>query len=93
MYNASIEGLTPRKKIRIREYPESDDKKFYLEIKHSSVEGRFKTRIIIPLKQFKEFEISCSCLNTAKKEKNTINKITSKPEFLKKNFLFLFLNI
>ena len=34
MYNDSIEGLTPRKKIRIREYPESDDKKFYLEIKH-----------------------------------------------------------
>ena len=49
MYNDSIEGLTPRKKIRIREYPESDDKKFYLEIKHSSVEGRFKTRKIIPL--------------------------------------------
>tara|TARA_Y100000813_G_C24093388_1_gene319293 strand:+ start:249 stop:869 length:621 start_codon:yes stop_codon:yes gene_type:complete len=56
MYNDSIEGLTPRKKIRIREYPESDDKKFYLEIKHSSVEGRFKTRKIIPLKQFKEFK-------------------------------------
>ena len=47
MYNDSIEGLLPRKKIRIRQYPNDDDKKFYLEIKNSSVEGRFKTRKII----------------------------------------------
>tara|TARA_Y100001970_G_scaffold234020_1_gene292082 strand:+ start:10925 stop:11539 length:615 start_codon:yes stop_codon:yes gene_type:complete len=47
MYNDSIEGIVPRKKIRIREYPDADDKNFYLEIKHSSVEGRFKTRKII----------------------------------------------
>lgn len=44
MYNDSIEGSVPRKKIRIREYPNSNDKKYYLEIKTSSVEGRFKTR-------------------------------------------------
>jgi SPX domain protein involved in polyphosphate accumulation len=43
-YNDSIEGMVPRKKIRIRNYPSSDDKKFYFEIKNSSVEGRFKTR-------------------------------------------------
>ncbi len=47
MYNDSIEGTVPRKKIRIREYPNSDDKNYYLEIKHSSVEGRFKTRKIL----------------------------------------------
>tara|TARA_Y100000996_G_scaffold402629_1_gene374781 strand:+ start:208 stop:798 length:591 start_codon:yes stop_codon:yes gene_type:complete len=47
MYNDSIEGVVPRKKIRVREYPNDEDKNFYLEVKHSSVEGRFKTREII----------------------------------------------
>ncbi len=56
MYNDSIEGLTPRKKIRIREYPESDDKKIYLEIKHSSVEGRFKTRKTISFKELEKYK-------------------------------------
>lgn len=44
MYSDSIEGLAPRKKIRIRNYPKDTDKKIYLEIKNSTVEGRFKTR-------------------------------------------------
>ena len=47
MYNDSIEGIVPRKKIRIRRYPNENDKNIYLEIKNSSVEGRFKTRKII----------------------------------------------
>ena len=47
MYNDSLEGLTPRKKIRVRNYPDSEDSKLYLEVKVSSVEGRFKTRTII----------------------------------------------
>ena len=51
MYNDSIEGIVPRKKIRIREYPSGDDKNFYLEIKNSSVEGRFKTRTIVDNKK------------------------------------------
>ncbi len=51
MYNDSIEGLVPRKKIRIREHLNADDKKFYLEVKNSSVEGRFKTRKIIDNKK------------------------------------------
>ena len=51
MYNDSIEGVVPRKKIRIREYPSGDDKNFYLEIKNSSVEGRFKTRTIVDNKK------------------------------------------
>ena len=47
MYNDSIEGLVPRKKIRIRNYPNNKDNKIYFEVKNSSVEGRFKTREII----------------------------------------------
>tara|TARA_Y100000591_G_C21717006_1_gene636662 strand:+ start:315 stop:905 length:591 start_codon:yes stop_codon:yes gene_type:complete len=47
MYSDSVEGLVPRKKIRIRNYPYDNDKKYYLEIKNSSVEGRFKSRKII----------------------------------------------
>ena len=47
MYSDSMEGLTPRKKIRVRNYPNTSDNNLYLEIKISSVEGRFKTRKII----------------------------------------------
>ena len=47
MYSDSAEGLMPRKKIRIRKYPKESDKNFYLEVKTSSVEGRYKTRNII----------------------------------------------
>ncbi len=47
IYNDSIEGIVPRKKIRIRKYPKNKDKNIYYEIKNSSVEGRFKTREII----------------------------------------------
>lgn len=46
-YNESIEGIVPRKKVRIRTYSNSDifDKKnqFNLEYKINSVEGRYKT--------------------------------------------------
>ena len=52
MYNDSIEGLTPRKKIRVRNYPGTQDTKLYLETKVSSVEGRFKTRTIIDESKF-----------------------------------------
>ena len=54
MFNDSIEGMVPRKKIRIRNYPNSDDNKFYFEIKNSSVEGRFKSRKIIIEKELNE---------------------------------------
>ena len=42
MYEDSIEGLTPRKKIRVRNYPESDSDIFQFETKISSIEGRYK---------------------------------------------------
>tara|TARA_B100000029_G_C17599148_1_gene965191 strand:+ start:3106 stop:3711 length:606 start_codon:yes stop_codon:yes gene_type:complete len=56
MYNDSIEGLTPRKKIRVRNYPGTNDAKLYLETKISSVEGRFKTRKIISSNKFDELK-------------------------------------
>ena len=49
MYNESIEGVTPRKKIRIRHYPLDKKKFFFLEEKLSSVEGRYKTKKNIKL--------------------------------------------
>tara|TARA_B100001063_G_C16772132_1_gene562401 strand:+ start:1291 stop:1878 length:588 start_codon:yes stop_codon:yes gene_type:complete len=49
MYNESIEGITPRKKIRIRHYPLDKKKTFFLEEKLSSVEGRYKTKKNIKL--------------------------------------------
>jgi len=56
MYDDSIEGVVPRKKIRVREYPEAKDNKYYLEIKHSSVEGRFKTRKVIGKEKIEFFK-------------------------------------
>ena len=44
MYEDSIEGLTPRKKIRVRNYPESDSDIFQFETKISSIEGRYKKK-------------------------------------------------
>ena len=52
MYTDSLEGLRPRKKIRIRNYPDTQDENMYLEIKISSDEGRFKTRNIINSNKF-----------------------------------------
>ncbi|MBA1339042.1 MAG: VTC domain-containing protein/VTC domain-containing protein [Pelagibacterales bacterium] len=44
MYTDSIEGMVPRKKIRIRNYPGQKDNCYNLEVKISSVEGRFKKK-------------------------------------------------
>ena len=41
MFQNSEEGIVPRRKIRIRSYPKFNNR-FFLEIKISSVEGRFK---------------------------------------------------
>ena len=56
MHTDSEEGIVPRKKIRIRTYPNDNDSKIYLEIKNSSVEGRFKTRKIINNKDFRDYK-------------------------------------
>ena len=52
MYKDSIEGITPRKKVRVRSYPSEKNIKFYLEMKIASVEGRFKKRQQINEKNF-----------------------------------------
>ena len=44
MFRDSVEGVLPRKKIRIRQYPENKLQEFFLEEKISSVEGRFKKK-------------------------------------------------
>ncbi len=56
MHVDSIEGLTPRKKIRIRKYPREKDTNVYLEIKHSTVEGRYKSRKIINNKEYNQLQ-------------------------------------
>ena len=56
MYSDSVEGLVPRKKIRVRNYPNEKDKDFYFEIKNSSVEGRFKKRNIIKKSEFENLK-------------------------------------
>ena len=43
MYNDSIEGVAPRKKVRVRNYPKDLSNFFQLETKISSIEGRHKT--------------------------------------------------
>ena len=55
MYRDSVEGSVPRKKIRIRHYPETEDINYYLEVKTSSVEGRYKTRKKISKNDFNTF--------------------------------------
>ena len=55
MYRDSVEGSVPRKKIRIRHYPETEDINYYLEVKTSSVEGRYKTRKKINKNDFDTF--------------------------------------
>ena len=47
MFLDSEEGCVPRKKIRIRSYPMADKKTKNLEIKISSIEGRFKKKLNI----------------------------------------------
>ena len=58
MYKDSIEGLTPRKKIRVRNYPKSNDENLYLETKISGVEGRCKTREVISKKNFNDLTLN-----------------------------------
>lgn len=45
MFSDSEEGVLPRKKVRLRRYPEQADAGAVLETKISSVEGRFKTTL------------------------------------------------
>ena len=55
MFADSEEGTVPRKKIRIRNYPEAKIMSYNLEKKISSVEGRFKKTKKINELDFNEF--------------------------------------
>ena len=54
IYKDSAEGTLPRKKIRVRNYPNEKKNEFYLEKKISSVEGRFKQKKIINILNFEK---------------------------------------
>jgi len=56
MYKDSIEGTVPRKKIRVRNYPDDKNLLLYLEVKISSADGRYKTRKIIDKKKLNELK-------------------------------------
>lgn len=53
LFRDSEEGLLPRKKIRIRQYPLSKELNFHLETKISSIEGRFKTSSKLSKKDYR----------------------------------------
>ena len=55
MFIDSEEGIVPRKKLRIRNYPNNDKQIYQIETKISSVEGRYKTSKKILNKEFLEF--------------------------------------
>ena len=52
MFSDSEEGITPRKKIRIRNYPNSKNQQFFFEKKISSPDGRFKEKKILNNSEF-----------------------------------------
>jgi len=56
MYTDSIEGLTPRKKLRIRNYPNAHETSYNFETKISSVEGRYKTTKKITNQDFEKIK-------------------------------------
>ena len=62
MFTDSEEGSIPRKKYRIRNYPSSEEINFNLEIKISSIEGRFKTTKYINSKK-KDYYIKFGILD------------------------------
>ena len=55
MFLDSEEGTLPRKKIRIRHYPQEKITSFYFEKKISSVEGKFKSSKLINLVEKKRY--------------------------------------
>ena len=54
-YKLSEEGITPRKKIRIRNYPNSDNNKYFLETKINHTHKKIKKSINIDLNIFQNY--------------------------------------
>ncbi len=55
MFLQGEEGTLPRKKIRLRHYPNHNKEKFFLEIKINSYEGKFKNSKVISLNEYKQY--------------------------------------
>ena len=55
MFLQGEEGTLPRKKIRLRHYPNHNKEKFFLEIKINSYEGKFKNSKEISLNEYKQY--------------------------------------
>ena len=56
MFLDSEEGIVPRKKIRVRNYPKNNIEDYYLENKISSSEGRFKEKTKINKTEFEKIK-------------------------------------
>ena len=56
MFSDSMEGSLPRKKIRVRYYPQINLDQIYFEKKISSIEGRYKKRNVIKKDEFENFK-------------------------------------
>ena len=56
MFLDSEEGIIPRKKIRIRNYPDYKNQKFFFEKKISSIEGRYKQNKAIKIDEFENLK-------------------------------------
>ena len=57
MFLDSEEGIVPRKKIRVRNYPEANTSMdYFLEVKISSTEGRYKDSKKININLFNDFK-------------------------------------
>ena len=56
MFHDSEEGIVPRKKIRVRNYPQNKIEEYFLENKISSLEGRFKKKESITKKELQKIE-------------------------------------
>ena len=55
-YNESAQGISPRSKIRIRHYPETNSKIRLLEYKINSPEGRYKKSYKITASEEKKYQ-------------------------------------
>ena len=55
LFRDSEEGLLPRKKIRIRNYPDEPSNEYIFETKISSIEGRYKTSESITQESLKSY--------------------------------------
>ena len=83
MYLDSEEGCVPRKKIRIRNYPNQKIVEHFFEVKISSVEGRFKNTKKIDLGEFKKIFPNVSTISPLNACEGIIEKLNKRVLVLK----------